>query len=60
MKIIMESFMKSDKNLSLATPNILSHTCMATQRPRRRRVGGRLGNSRKPLRIEARAHRAFD
>jgi hypothetical protein len=58
MKIIMESFMKSNKNLSLATPNILSHTCMATERPRRRRVGG-LGNSKNLVRIEARAHRAF-
>jgi hypothetical protein len=55
MKIIMES----NKNLSLAPPNILSHTCIATQRPRRRRVGG-LGNSKNPLRIEARAHKAFD
>jgi len=32
---------------------------MATQRPRRRRVGG-LGNSKILVRIEVRAHRAFD
>jgi hypothetical protein len=32
---------------------------MATQRPRRRRVGG-LGNSKNPLRIEVKAHRAFE